>query len=295
MEHIERTGVHSGDSISVYPPHTLPNEVADLLVEYTRRITRRLEIVGLVNVQYAWDGEKLFVIEVNPRASRTVPILSKVTGVPMVKLAIAATLGKKLRDSGYGVGLYRKMKLRAVKVPVFSGAKLEDVDVALGPEMRSTGEVLGVDKNLAGALYKGFLAAGMRIPVEGGFYVGLREPDRNAETADILKEYVDCGFKLYASEGTSSFMEKYGITSLTVSFEDVMRKTGEEICGLINVPEVANKPGSNSFDIRRKAIERGLPVLTCMDTARVFLEAIKLKKAGVAPTYRTLEEYLGDA
>ncbi|MDR2088174.1 MAG: carbamoyl-phosphate synthase (glutamine-hydrolyzing) large subunit [Clostridiales Family XIII bacterium] len=295
MEHVERTGVHSGDSISVYPPHTLPNEAADLLVEYTRRIARRLNVVGLINVQYAWAGERVYVIEVNPRASRTVPILSKVTGVPMVKLAVAAMLGKKLRDSAYGVGLYRKMKLCAVKVPVFSGAKLTDVDVALGPEMRSTGEVLGVDKDFAAAVYKGFLAAGMRIPLEGGFYVGLRAPDQSAETAETLREYERRGFKLYASEGTARFMEKYGIKAETVRFDEVMRKTGEEICGLINVPEVANKPGSNSFDIRRKAIERGLPVLTCMDTAKAFLEAIKLKKAGVALQYRTLEEYLGDA
>ncbi|MDR2771211.1 MAG: carbamoyl-phosphate synthase (glutamine-hydrolyzing) large subunit [Clostridiales Family XIII bacterium] len=295
MEHVERTGVHSGDSISVYPPHTLPNEVADLLVEYTRRIARRLDVVGLINVQYAWSGGKVYVIEVNPRASRTVPILSKVTGVPMVKLAVAAMLGKKLRDSAYGVGLYRKMKLCAVKVPVFSGAKLTDVDVALGPEMRSTGEVLGVDTAFEGAVYKGFLAAGTQIPLSGGFYVGLRVPDRNAETAETLREYLRCGFKLYASEGTSRFMEEFGITSETVSFEEVMQKTGEEICGLINVPEVANKPGSNSFDIRRKAIERGLPVLTCMDTAKAFLAAIRLKKAGAALQYRTLEEYLGNA
>jgi carbamoyl-phosphate synthase large subunit len=178
---------------------------------------------------------------------------------------------------------------------VFSGAKLTDVDVALGPEMRSTGEVLGVDTDFAAAVYKGFLAAGMKIPVEGGFYVGLRAPDRNEEAAETLREYVRRGFKLYASEGTSRFMAEYGIESKTVGFEEVMQMTGEEICGLINVPEVANKPGSNSFDIRRKAIERGLPVLTCMDTAQAFLEAIKLKKAGAALVYRTLEEYLGDA
>ncbi|MDR2295471.1 MAG: carbamoyl-phosphate synthase large subunit, partial [Clostridiales Family XIII bacterium] len=295
MEHVERTGVHSGDSISVYPPHTLPNAAADLLVTYTRKIARRLNVVGLINVQYAWAGDKVYVIEVNPRASRTVPILSKVTGVPMVKLAVAAMLGKKLRDSSYGVGLYRKMKLCAVKVPVFSGAKLTDVDVALGPEMRSTGEVLGVDKDFAGAVYKGFLAAGMKIPLEGGFYVGLRAPDRSAEAAKTLREYLRLGFKLYASEGTSRFMEEYGIDAETVGLEEVMRMTGEEICGLINVPEVANKPGSNSFDIRRKAIERGLPVLTCMDTAWAFLEAIRLKKAGTPLEYGTLEEYLGDA
>jgi carbamoyl-phosphate synthase large subunit len=135
----------------------------------------------------------------------------------------------------------------------------------------------------------------MKIPTEGGFYVGLRAHDRNAENAAILREYINCGFRLYASEGTGGFMGEYGIAAETLSFGEALQKTGGEICGLINVPEVANKPGSNSFDIRRKAIERGLPVLTCLDTARVFLEAIRLKKSGAALQYRTLEEYLGNA
>ncbi|MDR3295313.1 MAG: carbamoyl-phosphate synthase (glutamine-hydrolyzing) large subunit [Clostridiales Family XIII bacterium] len=295
MEHVERTGVHSGDSISVYPPHTISNDVADLLIDYTRRITRELKVVGLINVQYAWDGKGVYVIEVNPRASRTVPILSKVTGVPMVKLAVSAMLGKKLRESEYGTGLYRKMKLHAVKVPVFSGAKLTDVDVALGPEMKSTGEVLGVDEDFKKAVYKGFLAAGMRIPVEGGFYVGLRAPDRTPSAAEILKEYAAEGFTLYASEGTAPFMKEYEIEAETLTFNAVMERIGEQVNGLINVPEVANKPGSNSFDVRRKAIERALPVLTCMDTAKIFLEAIKMKKANVPLHYKTLEEYLHES
>ncbi|MDR0425029.1 MAG: carbamoyl-phosphate synthase large subunit, partial [Clostridiales Family XIII bacterium] len=292
MEHVERTGVHSGDSISVYPLHTIPNSVADLLVEYTRRIIRRLGIIGLINVQYAWDGEKLYVIEVNPRASRTVPILSKVTGVPMVDLAVSAMLGKKLAESEYGTGLYQKKKLYAVKVPVFSGAKLTDVDVALGPEMKSTGEVLGIDRDYAKAVYKGFLASGVRIPESGGFYVAVRQADRTAETAEILLRYVEEGFSLYASEGTEAFMREYGVKSDTLAFGDVMAKIGSEINGVINVPEIANRPGSNSFDIRRKAIERDMPVLTCMDTARVFLEAIKMKKSKVQLEFKTLEEYL---
>ncbi|MDR0570739.1 MAG: carbamoyl-phosphate synthase (glutamine-hydrolyzing) large subunit [Clostridiales Family XIII bacterium] len=293
MEHIERTGVHSGDSISVYPLHSISNEVADLLIEYTRRIIRRLGVVGLINVQYAWDDKKLYVIEVNPRASRTVPILSKVTGVPMVKLAVSAMLGKKLSESEYGVGLYRKMKLHAVKAPVFSGAKLTDVDVALGPEMKSTGEVLGIDRDYGKAVYKGFLASGVRIPESGGFFVGLRGPDRTPDTAEILREYVDEGFKLYVSPGTAPFMRESKVEADTMTFDEVLASVGERINGIINVPEVANLPGSNSFDIRRKAIERDLPVLTCMDTAKVFLEAIRHKKAGTKLEYRTLEEYLG--
>jgi carbamoyl-phosphate synthase large subunit len=292
MEHIERAGVHSGDSISVYPLQTIPNSVADLLIDYTRRITRKLGVVGLVNVQYAWDGEKLYVIEVNPRASRTVPILSKVTGVPMVKLAVSAMLGKRLRDSAFGVGLYEKKKLHAVKVPVFSGAKLTDVDVALGPEMKSTGEVLGIDSDFGKAVYKGFLAAGIRIPVSGAFYVSLRESERTRESAEILGRYADEGFKLYASAGSADFMSGYGVASETIDFEGAMRMIGDGIGGVINVPEIANKPGSNSFDMRRKAIERDLPVLTCMDTAAAFLEAIRMKKSGARLSFKTLEEHL---
>ncbi|MDR1571618.1 MAG: carbamoyl-phosphate synthase (glutamine-hydrolyzing) large subunit [Clostridiales Family XIII bacterium] len=293
MEHVERTGVHSGDSISVYPPHTIPAEAEALLVEYTRRIVRELEVVGLVNVQYAWDGGRLYVIEVNPRASRTVPILSKVTGVPMVKLAISAMLGGRLRDSGFGTGLYAKKGLCAVKAPVFSGAKLTDVDVALGPEMRSTGEVLGMDLDFSRAVYKAFLAAGTRIPGSGGFYVGLRGPDRTAAAAEVLRQYVGEGFRLYASEGTSRFMREQGIDAVTLGFDEALREIGEGINGVINVPEVANKPGSDSFDLRRKAIERDLPVLTCMDTAKIFLEAVRMKRIGAPLEYRTLEEYLG--
>ena len=196
MEHVERAGVHSGDSISVYPNYSLSEEVENTLLDYTRRISKALEVVGLVNIQYAYDGKKIYVIEVNPRASRTVPILSKVTRVPMVKLAVAAMLGHKLKDSGYGTGLYRKTEEYAVKVPVFSSAKLTDMDIALGPEMKSTGEVLGIDKDLDKALYKGFLGAGMAIPTEGNVFVTLRESEQNNYTAEILEDYAEAGFKL---------------------------------------------------------------------------------------------------
>lgn len=196
MEHVERAGVHSGDSISVYPDYSLTEEVENTLLEYTEKIAKALNTVGLINIQYAYDGEKIYVIEANPRASRTVPILSKVTRVPMVKLAVAAMLGHKLKDSGYGTGLYKKTKEYAVKVPVFSSAKLTDMDIALGPEMKSTGEVLGIDEDLDKALYKGFLGAGMDIPTGGNMFVTLREADQNKYTADILSDYMKSGFKI---------------------------------------------------------------------------------------------------
>lgn len=288
MEHIERTGVHSGDSISVYPHFTLSKEVEDILVDYTRRIAKALNIIGLVNIQYAYDGKKVYVIEVNPRASRTVPILSKVTKVPMVKLAVAAMLGHRLRDSQYGTGLYKKMDYYAVKVPVFSNAKLTNMDMALGPEMKSTGEVLGIDKDLNKAIYKGFLAAGTRIPTSGSIFVTLRDPDKNGTTAKIIKRYQQLGFHIYASEGTGAFLKAAGLAVDIINYNKAKDMMGEEINMLINTPKVANRPESDTFPIRRKAIERGLPVMTCMDTATAFVIAINMKQHGTELEYSML-------
>ena len=288
MEHIERTGVHSGDSISVYPHFTLSQEVEDTLIEYTRKITKALKVVGLVNIQYAYDGNKIYVIEVNPRASRTVPILSKVTKVPMVKLAVAVMLGRKLKDLGYGTGLYKKADYYAVKVPVFSNAKLTNMDMALGPEMKSTGEVLGIDTNLSRAVYKGFLAAGTRIPTEGTVFVTLRDPDKNAAAAKTIGRYAKAGFHICASEGTGAFLKEAGIEAEIISYQQALSQIGEEIHILINTPKVANRPESDTFPIRRKAIERGLPVMTCMDTAAAFLIAISMKQNETKLEYRAL-------
>ncbi|MDR0885047.1 MAG: carbamoyl-phosphate synthase (glutamine-hydrolyzing) large subunit [Clostridiales Family XIII bacterium] len=292
MEHVEKTGVHSGDSISVYPPHTLSNEVADVLIEYTRRISRALNTVGLVNVQYAYDGKNVFVIEVNPRASRTVPILSKVTGVPMVMLAVKAMLGTKLSESEYGVGLYKKQKYTAVKVPVFSAAKLTDVDVAVGPEMKSTGEVLGVGYTYEEAIYKGFLGSGMIIPTGGGLFVSLKEYEKNPHSVGIIAEYQKIGFKIYSSGGTGTWLTANGVESETISYDEARERIGDDIQILINVPKVVNKMTSKTFKLRRRAIERNLPVLTSMDTAEAFLIAIEKKQAGELPVSRTIAEYL---
>ena len=296
MEHVERAGVHSGDSISVYPDYSLSEEVENTLVDYTKRIAGALNVVGLVNIQYAYDGNRIYVIEVNPRASRTVPILSKVTRVPMVKLAVAAMLGHKLKDSEYGTGLYRKNDEYAVKVPVFSSAKLTDMDIALGPEMKSTGEVLGIDKDLDKALYKGFLGAGMNIPVGGNIFVTLKESEQNQYTADILEEYVNSGFKIYVTDDTMDFAKAHDIPAELMDYDTAQEwimnhneESDEKIALVINMPTVANRKETESFPVRRKAIERGISVMTCMDTAKAFLKAIKLKQRGVELEYKELD------
>ena len=295
MEHVERAGVHSGDSISVYPDYSLSKEVEDTLVDYTKRIARALEVVGLVNIQYAYDGNRIYVIEVNPRASRTVPILSKVTRVPMVKLAVAAMLGHKLRDSEFGTGLYSRSQEYAVKLPVFSSAKLTDMDIALGPEMKSTGEVLGIDADLDKALYKGFLGAGMDIPTGGNVFVTMRESDQNEYSAEILKDYVEAGFRMYATDDTIEFMKKNDIDAELMDYDTAQEwitnhEDGEEKISLvINIPIVTNRKENDSFPVRRKAIERGISVMTCMDPARVFLKAIRLKQQNVKLEYKELD------
>lgn len=296
MEHVERAGVHSGDSISVYPNYSLSEEVEKTLEDYTKRISKALNVVGLVNIQYAYDGKKIYVIEVNPRASRTVPILSKVTRVPMVKLAVAAMLGHKLRDSEYGTGLYKKTEEYAVKVPVFSSAKLTDMDIALGPEMKSTGEVLGIDKDLDKAIYKGFLGAGMSIPTNGNVFVTLKESEQNTYTADILRDYAEAGFRLYATDDTIEFIMAHDIPVEPMDYDTAQKwimnhdsESDEKISLVINIPVVANRKERESFPVRRKAIERGISVMTCMDTARVFLKAVKLKQQEAVLDYEPLE------
>ena len=296
MEHIERAGVHSGDSISVYPDYSLSEDVETTLVDYTKRIAKALNVVGLVNIQYAYDGNKIYVIEVNPRASRTVPILSKVTRVPMVKLAVAAMLGHKLSESDYGTGLYKRSEEYAVKVPVFSSAKLTDMDIALGPEMKSTGEVLGIDKELDKALYKGFLGAGMNIPTEGNIFVTLKDSEQNQYTADILSDYIDAGFKMYVTDDTMDFFKAHDLPAEEMDYDTAQKwimnhstDSEEKLAMVINLPTVANRKNTDSFPVRRKAIERGISVMTCMDTAWAFLKAIRLKQNDTKLEYKALD------
>jgi len=290
VEHVERTGVHSGDSISIYPCQSIPEEAITKLIDYTERIVKALNIVGLVNIQYAYDGEEIYVIEVNPRASRTVPILSKVTGIPMVKIAVEAMLGKKLADMEYGIGLYPAKDLYAVKFPVFSGEKLSDIDVALGPEMRSTGEVLGLDRKLDHAIYKGFLATGGSIPTKGTIYVSLRDYEKVPESAEIIREYQNKGFDVWASKGTCGFLAKAGLNVNCVTKEEVIKGITEKtVTIVVNVPTHVNDKTNSSFQIRRKAADHKLPVLTCMDTAKAFLAAINVEMSGKKADYLSIE------
>ncbi|MFU0824696.1 carbamoyl-phosphate synthase (glutamine-hydrolyzing) large subunit [Clostridium sp.] len=291
MEHVERTGVHSGDSITVYPPMTLKEETIEKLVENTKKIAKALKTVGLINIQYVFDGKDVYVIEVNPRASRTVPILSKVTGVPMVKIAVKIMLGEKLKDMCYGTGLKKENSLHAVKVPVFSNEKLADVDIYLGPEMKSTGEVLGIDYDLDKAIYKGLLSAGIKIETEGAIYVSLKDVDK-IEGANIIKEYYDLGFKVYSSEGTGRILRENNIKCEVIDTEklfDLISK--KKIKFIVNTPTKGNNSESEGFKIRRKSAEYRVPIFTCIDTAKICLRAIKLVKQNEKIEYRALNKY----
>lgn len=215
MEHIERAGIHSGDSIAVYPAWNLGGELTERVIAYSKQLALALNTQGLINIQYVIHAEEIYVIEVNPRASRTIPYISKVTGVPMVDLATRAMLGEKLADMGFGTGLYKRPPYVAVKVPVFSFEKLTDVDVQLGPEMKSTGEVLGIGKSLAEALYKGLVAAGYKMEKQGGVLITVRDIDK-PEIVDIAKKYADLGFTLYATTGTARLLNESGMKVIPV-------------------------------------------------------------------------------
>lgn len=292
MEHVERTGIHSGDSITIYPHITLKKETIEKLVNHTRKIALGLKVIGLVNIQYVFDGEEVYVIEVNPRASRTIPILSKVTGVPMVKLAVNAMLGKKLMEGKFGTGLASKKKLYAVKVPVFSNEKLTDADIYLGPEMKSTGEVLGIDQELNKAIYKGFRASGIKIPVEGNIYVSLKDEDKE-EGIELIRKYYDKGFKIGASEGTGSHLAEMGIECSIITDDEVLEGISSGIISMIiNTPTSGNSPERFGFKLRRKASEYRIPIFTAVDTANIFLQAIDIVKNQEEISYRTLTEYL---
>ncbi|KAE9637322.1 carbamoyl-phosphate synthase large subunit [Defluviitalea raffinosedens] len=295
MEHIERTGVHSGDSICVYPPQTLSQKVIDTLILYTRKIAKALQVIGLMNIQFVVKDEKVYVIEVNPRASRTVPILSKVTKIPMVHVAVKVILGEKLRDQGYGVGLYNKSNLVAVKAPVFSFQKLNNVDVALTPEMKSTGEVLGVDSVYEKALVKAFSGAGYTFPGSGKIFVSLREKDKK-ESIELLKSFKEIGFELMGSEGTAKYLNEKGLEVKPISIHNLdeifeMMKN-KEITIVINTPTLGKNPNKDGFKIRTTAEQMKIPCFTSLDTAKAYLLALKTYSKNETFTYETLDYYM---
>ncbi len=285
MEHIERAGIHSGDSISVYPPQTLSQRIQEVLVDYTGRLSRELKVVGLVNIQYVVHDGKVFVIEVNPRSSRTVPYISKVTGVPVVELAVRCLLGEKLADMGYGTGLHPAGDICAVKVPVFSFEKLHNVDTQLGPEMKSTGEVLGIGHNFEDAMLKGLIAAGykMRHPDPKQckcVLLTVKDADK-PELVEIAYQFKQLGYKLYATAGTAGYLARNMVACNEV------RKISEEGPNILDLLEsglvdyvlsTSSKgrlPSLDSVKLRRKAVELSIPCLTAIDTARVLLACLK--------------------
>jgi len=281
MEHLERAGVHSGDSISVYPTQTIDKKYKDIIVDYTYKLAKALNVIGLLNIQFVLFKDQVYVIEVNPRSSRTVPYISKVTNIPMVNLATKAILGMKLKDLGYGTGLYPEGRFVAVKVPVFSFEKLHDVDISLGPEMKSTGEVLGISDNFSDALYKGLLGAGFKIPKKGSVLLTVRDTDKN-DLIPIAQDFEKLGFKIYATGNTahtlhSNYVAASAVKKIGDGSPDIldMIQSGK-IDLVINTPTRGRQPGRDGFKIRRKAVEHSIPCLTSIDTARAVVETLKL-------------------
>ncbi len=280
MEHVERTGIHSGDSIAVYPAWNITDKLRADIIECTKKLSVSLNIMGLVNIQYLINDNELYVIEVNPRSSRTIPYISKVTGVPMVDLATRCMLGEKLADMGYGTGLYKTSPYVAVKVPVFSFEKLMNVDNHLGPEMKSTGEVLGLAATREEALYKGLVAAGYKLKKQGGIFITVRNSDK-AEIGETAKRYYDLGFELYATRGTAKVIEDYG---MKVTVVDKIHEGENNTLKLIESGRVdyvistsakGRIPTRDSVKIRRKTVERAIPCLTSIDTANAVADCLK--------------------
>ena len=280
MEHVERAGIHSGDSIAVYPAWNLNGLQVEKILSYTRDLALSMKTRGLVNIQYLIHEGEIYVIEVNPRSSRTIPYISKVTGVPMVDLATRAMLGEKLEDMGYGTGLYPVPPYVAVKVPVFSFEKLTDVDVQLGPEMKSTGEVLGLGKTLEEALYKGMIGAGYQMQRAGGVLLTVCDTDKH-EIAPLARKFADLGFTLYATAGTAQVLAQAGLEAQVVSkIHEAEENTATllesgQISYIVSTSSKGRLPWLDSVKIRRKAVELGIPCLTAIDTANALADSLR--------------------
>ncbi|MBP5261215.1 MAG: carbamoyl-phosphate synthase large subunit [Clostridiales bacterium] len=280
MEHIERAGIHSGDSIAVYPAKHIYDRMAKRLVDTTKALCEGLSSIGIVNIQYIVKDDKIYVIEVNPRASRTVPYMSKVTGVMMVDCAIRVSLGEKLADMDYGTGFYRQSPYTCVKVPVFSFEKLTDVDTQLGPEMKSTGEVLGVGRNLSEALFKGLIAAGYKMYKHGGVLITVRDSDKS-EMVEIAKKFASLGFALYATAGNARAISDAGMEVTTVHKiheSDTDNTMTLLVSGLVNyiisTSAKGRLPARDSVKLRRRAVMLGIPCLTAIDTADALADSL---------------------
>jgi carbamoyl-phosphate synthase large subunit len=280
MEHIERAGIHSGDSISVYPAQSISDHVKATIEEYTRRLARSLHVIGLINIQFIAVGEEVYVIEVNPRSSRTVPYISKVTGIPIVPLATKVILGQKIRALGYKPGLQKEAAYVAIKMPVFSFEKIRDADISLGPEMKSTGECLGIAKDFQEALYKAFLGAGIRLPKYKNMIITVRDEDKE-EAVEIAKRFEALGYNIFATKGTArALMEADVQVRMTRKLEQESPNIldlilGHQIDLVIDTPSQGVEHSRDGFVIRRNAIETGVNVVTAIDTAKALVMALE--------------------
>ena len=280
MEHIERAGIHSGDSISVYPAQSLDDHVKATIVDYTRKLAQSLHVIGLINIQFIVCGEDVYVIEVNPRSSRTVPYISKVTGIPIVSLATRVILGKKLKELGYPTGLAPEADYIAIKMPVFSFEKIRGADISLGPEMKSTGECLGIAKTFNEALYKAFIGAGIKLPKHKNMIMTLKDADKE-EGIEIARRFEKIGYRIYATRGTAKVLQEAGVNAIrTNKIEQESPNLLDLILGhkidlVIDTPSQGVEHSRDGFLIRRTAIETGVNVLTAMDTARALVTSLE--------------------
>lgn len=277
MEHVERAGVHSGDSIAVYPPINLEDKHRELILKHTKNMAKHLGVIGLINAQYILYNDDIYVIEVNPRSSRTIPYISKVTGVPIIDLATKVMLGQKLKDLGYGTGLYPEARYYAVKAPVFSFEKLTDVDTGLGPEMKSTGEVLGLAETYPQALLKAFKGAGLKVPKRGSRVIVTVKDEDKAEMVGIARGFEEMGIEIYATSGTCDALTEAGIechrvNRVSQSHPNILDMIASgTVDMIINTPTKGRKHDSDGFKIRRSAVEHSVTCVTAIDTARAVL------------------------
>ena len=280
MEHLERAGIHSGDSISVYPSITIEDKHKQTIIDYTKKLAKELAVIGLVNIQFVLYNDEVYVIEVNPRSSRTIPYISKITGVPMVDLATRCMFGEKLKDMGWGTGLYPEGDHYAVKVPVFSFQKLRDLDTQLGPEMKSTGEVLGVSTSFREALLKGMMGAGYQMKKKGKVLISVRDADKQ-EIINIAERFAELGFDLYATSGTANVLNRHMVATNSVRNVD---EPSPNMIDLIESGDIdyviatsvkGRHPELGSVKIRRSTVEHAIPCLTAIDTASALLRCLE--------------------
>ena len=280
MQHIERTGIHSGDSISVYPAQDITQHNIDTIVDYTEKLARALHVKGMINIQFIVDGDDVYIIEVNPRSSRTVPYISKVTGIPIVPLATRIICGHTIRELGYKPGLQPAADYIAIKMPVFSFEKIRGADISLGPEMKSTGECLGIAKTFNEALYKAFEGAGIRLPKYKKMIMSVRHSDQE-EAVDIARRFAAVGYQIFATRGTARTLNKNGVKAYEIrkleqespNILDLV--LGHQIDLIIDIPAQGAERSHDGFIIRRNAIETGVNVLTSLDTANALVTSLE--------------------